>query len=279
MNETYAKAWFRIGWLLDDLEARLSKAPDGSTVDLGFALHVTPKRLPSEDEAFAALQALEELGILREDGAVPRLKKYRFSADSFLTTSGYREGVRAAINVMRGGSGLAKGSLCVAIPREVPQDIQEQIRSEALDLRAALWELLASAKRDIILAFPFWDYSTATELAELLARRIVAGVSVRILGRFTEEEEGSWRIISRLCSQQCRLLRWYSPSAEGGISTFHFKAAVSDGGMKAYIGSANLTTSSMRSRMEMGMILEGEPAKRVHEILNAVLTLATPVAY
>ena len=66
------------------------------------------------------------------------------------------------------------------------------------------------------------------------------------------------------------------PQGDKNIQTFHFKAAVADQGTKAYLGSANLTTSGLRSRMELGVILTGEVAGQLHRVIVAALALASP---
>jgi phosphatidylserine/phosphatidylglycerophosphate/cardiolipin synthase-like enzyme len=79
---------------------------------------------------------------------------------------------------------------------------------------------------------------------------------------------------------RCRFFAWYEPSENDpfGTRTFHFKAVIADDGLKAYLGSANLTTAGLRSRMEMGVILTGEPAVQVAQIVDIVLSQANRYA-
>ncbi len=43
------------------------------------------------------------------------------------------------------------------------------------------------------------------------------------------------------------------------------------------MGSANMTYSSLRSRMELGVILNGRAAAQLDRILRVVITMASPV--
>lgn len=97
--------------------------------------------------------------------------------------------------------------------------------------------------------------------------------------RDTEEfRAGAWQTIETLKSEHGEANRVSLCVAQGdkNIQTFHFKAAVADQGTKAYLGSANLTTSGLRSRMELGVILTGEVAGQLHRVIVAALALASP---
>ena len=60
------------------------------------------------------------------------------------------------------------------------------------------------------------------------------------------------------------------------LSGVHFKAISADRGQRAYLGSANMTVLSLRSRMELGVILGGAAASQLDRILRVVLTRAAP---
>jgi len=55
---------------------------------------------------------------------------------------------------------------------------------------------------------------------------------------------------------KCSILSWYE-GAGTETQVFHFKAVSADTGQRAYMDSANMTVSSLRSRMELGVILRG----------------------
>ena len=51
---------------------------------------------------------------------------------------------------------------------------------------------------------------------------------------------------------------------------FHCKLGSSDGGMWAYIGSANTTNRALDEGLEVGVMLTGPIARRVASIVNAL---------
>jgi hypothetical protein len=132
--------------------------------------------------------------------------------------------------------------------------------------------------RSAVLASPFWDRITVEELGVLLVRRLEVGVAVDILGRFSEEDEALQALAGRFSGRgRARIFPWHAvyPEDPLGSQTFHFKAAVADGGDRAYVGSANLTLAGLRYRMELGVLLCHEPAFQVARILDAVLSFSS----
>ena len=57
------------------------------------------------------------------------------------------------------------------------------------------------------------------------------------------------------------------------IETFHDKVVVADD-MPAYVGSANLLSSSEGLSLEMGLLVEGGAAAQVARLVDAVLFVA-----
>jgi len=275
-GELYAQAASRLDWLMREVEQALSASSDECTVDAAFVRSRKTGRLPTADEATAVLDAFVDLGVLRNDRGVLHLSKKCLE-----DTAGFRSGVWQGLRVS--SSDIEKKSpvrLCIALPPELEAEIEEGLRREAADLRAAILEIIASARRDLVLASPFWDEETADEIADLLKKRIEAGVHVSVLGRFAEP--GTSAVAASLrqlsASGRCRVLSWFSVGpGERNIQTFHFKAAVADEGEIAYLGTANFTMSGLRSRMELGVVISGEPARQFYRIIIAALSLASPV--
>lgn len=272
MSEVYVLAVSRLRWLMDALEERLTAAVDGMRVDADAVRRLVPNQLPSLDEASAAIEALVDLGILNRDGSLVRLDLSRIHA-----TCEYRRGVRDSLSISHQKSS-SPVTLCAALPAGLDPRVETALRSHSVDLRSMLLGIIASARERIILASPFWDTETTSEIAELLARRLQAGVRADILGRFEEHQTSeSTVLLMRLREYgQCRLYTWYEPNPADpfGAQTFHFKAAVADRGAKAYLGTANMTTSGLRSRMELGVVVGPEPGYQLSLVLDIVLRLA-----
>jgi PLD-like domain len=274
-GEQYIRTALRMGWLLRELEQALDATPDCSPVDGAFIRASVATRLSTPDEIDAAAGALTNLGVLRQEGTASR-----FSKEVFQETAGFRSGVWETLRIEnRERAERSEVRLCIAVPPGLDTTLEDRMLREGAELRAAVLEVVASAKHDLILASPFWDEETTEEIADLLTKRLDAGVQVCILGRFTEASPSPMSaILRRLAAHECcRVLAWFSATpSDRSVQTFHFKAAVADEGRVAYLGSANLTTYGLRSRMELGVILSGEAARQLYRIIGTALTLARP---
>jgi phosphatidylserine/phosphatidylglycerophosphate/cardiolipin synthase-like enzyme len=271
MAEQYIRAARRLSWLLQELEQALGAASDRCIVDEHFIRTRATRRLPTQDQITAAMAALADLGILDIDGSSLRLSKR-----SLHDTQEFRSGVWKTLGCAE-DTGTTKVQLCAAAPPGLDTAVACRLYEEAIELRAAILEVIVSAERQLILASPFWDEETADEIADLLAKRLEAGVAITVLGRFTEPSNSPTMTILRQLGDhpQCTVLSLFSGGQRGSeVQTFHFKAAVADEGRIAYLGSANLTTSGLRSRLELGVILAGEAARQLYRVINTTLRLA-----
>ena len=276
MSAEYVRAVELLRWLMLPLERRLALCTDGTAIDRAFVQRSGDDRLPSPDEVAVATNALISIGILKL-GTQPG---YRLDKAKLAETEGYRAGVQEAL-AHRNAEDRSHPLLLASTPSGLPVGAEQNIRAHAADLRAGIVNLLFSARERIVLASPFWDRSTAEELGEMLSRRLEAGVAVDILGRFNTNDEALNTLVSRLSGhEQVRLFSWNAVASGDpfGSQTFHFKAVVADGGARAYLGSANLTISGLRSRMELGVLLRGELALEVARILEVVLGVSQVVA-
>jgi phosphatidylserine/phosphatidylglycerophosphate/cardiolipin synthase-like enzyme len=262
--------------LLQAAEDNLVRYEEGAKIDLGFFRRAESNRLPSDDEALAAAEALVSVGVLRRNKS-----KFTLDRGRLLEKHEYCRGVREALSVddLRPQNVV---KLCAALPVGLDALVEKALRRNTVDMRANLLEIIASAKSWIALASPFWDAETAGELAEVLSRRLEAGVHVDILGRFEEKEEGMPQLRARLGRyENCQMFAWFERSSADRFrkQTFHFKAVVSDDGVKAYLGTANMNVAGLRSRMELGVILEGEVARQLAQIVKVTLSIARPLSH
>lgn len=275
-GERFALAASRLGWLIRELEGALLASPDAFTVDAAFVRSRMARRLPTSDEVAAALDAFVNLGVLRNDRGALHLSKKGLE-----DTEDFRSGVWQALRVSGSvAEGASVARLCVALPPKLDTAVEVLLRREAGDLRAAILEIIASARRQLVLASPFWDEETADEIADLVKKRVEAGVDVSVLGRFAVSGKSAVTAILRRLSAggRCQVFSWFIVGpGERNVQTFHFKVAVADEGQTAYLGTANFTMSGLRSRMELGVVLSGEPARQVYRIISVALSLAKPV--
>jgi phosphatidylserine/phosphatidylglycerophosphate/cardiolipin synthase-like enzyme len=258
---------------MDEVEAWLAGLPEGTVITPSAITMREWSRLSTEEEAAVVAAALTDAGIL-QSGPVPSL-----CTRTLAETAGYRLGIRQGLDAPHPST--ATTELCATVPDAVAWPFAPVLRNETSDLRAALFDMVAGARSRIVIASPFWDRSTVSELGELLRRRLQAGVRIDLLARLESEASEDYQALaSRLpIDRRIRLFRWYERgnAEDTGTQTFHFKAAVVDGGTQAYLGSANMTLSGLRSRLELGVMLRGRPAVALSRVLEIVLGLATQV--
>ncbi len=277
MSERYADAVRRMRRVMDAVEEWLAILPHGSVVSAVRIQQGISSLHLSYDQAALALNALAELDVFdAQNGWVlnrPRL----------LETATFRAGVRIGLDHALALLRTSELRFLAALPTGLPLAIQQALQLEAGDLRAALVGLLAQAEEHLLLAAPFWDDTTIADLGDILERRLKGGVHVDLLGRSASLQLGSRHsfalIIRRLQGYPgCRAFTWNEvlPEDRFGTQTFHFKCIIADYGKQAYLGTANFTSASLRSRMELGVLLKGEDARTLSRIVTQVLSLAHP---
>src|SRR6185312_9735920 len=195
----------------------------------------------------------------------------------FVASAAFRDGTKLAIDEMSSQITPLPARLVAAFPPDMPDDLAKVLELQTTGLRAAIIDLIASCQSHLILASPFWDAETVNDLIPILTRRLEAGVVVEVLARYSDRTARGHPMVqmgNKLAPfHQFRIRTWYDRVANDiwGSHTFHFKAVSIDGGKKAYLGTANLTTSSLRSRFELGTILVGRPATTLDGILTLVI--------
>lgn len=269
----YTDAVLRIRTVIDAAESALLTVPDGTSL--------TPHRLAhllrynaTMDHCTLALAALADLAV------VPTARGGAFDHAVFVGSTPYRAGVRAGIDAASAHASDTGLRLIQSVPGGLTARHRDALLREADDLRAAIVDLIMSARETLVLASPFWDDDTADELGHLLIARVQSGVHVTVLGRPPSRPSDAFgHLARRLCVERIARAYVWSYPMEGvpfGTQTFHFKTIVADGGVKAYVGSANFTTASLRSRMELGVLFHGGDARRLARIMEAVVTIARP---
>jgi len=267
-------------WLLTAVEEALSGLPPSANNDLSKSirnLRAQNGRPITDDELLLAYSALCDLKILEKEGS-----RYTLNRDRLSATTQWRLGVQAAINVLKenGVDEKESLSLCVSLPPALSPAVEHVIRESSTDLRSSLLDVVASAKQSLIIASPFWDAGTTAEMVTLAGKKLAYGVHVSILGRFSRDLPANVRsqLVKISHSPNCAVMSWIE-GVGFDTETFHFKAISADRGQRAYLGSANMTVSSLRSRMELGVILSGNTALQLDRILRVVLAIAKPVSF
>jgi phosphatidylserine/phosphatidylglycerophosphate/cardiolipin synthase-like enzyme len=264
-------------WIIDRVERYLIVADSSGDDDLLGSLRKMPtdsSRPIGVEHLLVAISALEDLGFVVRSGTLFTLQRAKF-----LESEQLRFGIKAAVSVMKGQSRSEKSHLCVSTPPSIPDAAEYLIRETCSDLRSDLLDLISCATETIIIASPFWDAATSTDLVALLQKRASVDVELTVLGRFSEElTEAVKAALGQISTNpRCQILSWFEANG-AATETFHFKAISVDRGKSGYIGSANMTTSSLRSRMELGIILHDDLAAQLDRVLRIAMTLAKPVS-
>lgn len=231
----------------------------------------------SYDQAALALNALAELDVLDAQNG------WMLNRPRLLETAAFRAGVRIGLDHALAQMRTSELRFLAALPAGLPLAVQQALQREAGDLRATLVGLLAQAEQHLLLAAPFWDDTTIADLGDILERRLKGGIQVDLPRRFASPQMGSehgFALITRRLRVYpgCRAFTWNEvlPEDRFGTQTFHFKCIITDYGKQAYLGTANFTSASLRSRMELGVLLTGEDARTLSRIVAQVLTVAHP---
>jgi PLD-like domain len=263
-------------WLLPPVEEALGNANEVTRKDLSkLARGIrAPGGHPlSEDEVLVAFNALSDLGIVERIGS-----RYSFKRTRFEETEQLRRCVQGAVEILSENSQTPtpEAQLCVSLPPSLSPAAEHVIRESSTDLRSSLLDVIAGAKQSLIVASPFWDAGTAAEMISLARKKLDSGVHVSLLGRFSRDLPLNVRSELRKVANEknCSILSWFEGSGVD-TQTFHFKAVSADRGLRGYMGSANMTVSSLRSRMELGVILTGTAASQLDRILRIVVTMAS----
>lgn len=256
---------------MDAVESWLSVLPEGAEVDAEALRGSSADRLATLDEASAVVDALASAGLLVADGAARRVNR-----EEFARTALYRKGLRDGLACRVIDAPTAR--LCAALPVGLSDEVGALLRTWTEDLRGAVVDIAAAARHDLILASPFWDAATLEELKPLICQRLDGGTGVRLLGRFPKGVPRNARpaLDSLAAHPLCEVLSWNEPAQADvfGTTTFHFKAAIADRGARAYLGTANFTASGLRSRLELGVLLDGASARKLHDVVDAVLRVS-----
>lgn len=264
-------------WLLQPVEEALKNAEIHVAGDLSRVMRdirIPGGRPISDEEALVAFNALCDLGVLERDGS-----RYSFNRSRFEATERFRDGIRSAIAILsdRSNDPTPSTQLCVSLPPNLSPAAEQVIHESSSDLRSSLLDVVVSAKESLIVASPFWDAATTSEMVSLVRKKLASGLQVWLLGRFSRDLSAEVKSqLSKIADQPgCAILSWFE-GAGTETQTFHFKAISADRGQRGYVGSANMTVSSLRSRMELGVILTGAAASQLDRILRVVLTMAVP---
>lgn len=159
-----------------------------------------------------------------------------------------------------------------AVVQSIP-DIASTIRSQVF-----------SADSSVRVANPYFDPSL--ELVADLASLPQRGVDTRLLTRETADEDGDtratlnrmWDLIDHECRENFEvrdLYRWDDSKGAQAFAT-HAKIVIVDDTV-CYVGSANLTDTSLSTNFEFGVVVQGDIVEEAISVFDEVFEYSYPV--
>jgi len=164
------------------------------------------------------------------------------------------------------------------LDRVISDDASLSVHIEDTD--DAFASLAASASESLTIMTPFLD-DVGAKWAIALFEATNQSVSKELILRFLQSPdidlypEGLPSILADLHRLQVKIYDFAVPRPDTPMffETFHAKVICADGN-RAYVGSANLSRHSKETSMELGILVSGSAATRVHAILDKVRGIA-----
>lgn len=132
-----------------------------------------------------------------------------------------------------------------------------------------------SSKRFLVMT-PFVDEEGGAKLVQLFSK-VPQGATKQLIVRCQAgvPSPALMNLQGELNGQDVQLFNyWLAKEQPGTYETFHAKVVLSDS-HRCYVGSANMTQSSFAYSMELGFLVEGDAAKTVAWMCEAIMKLST----
>jgi hypothetical protein len=146
----------------------------------------------------------------------------------------------------------------------------------ALGMRRVVEE----TQNHLLVMIPFIDETGFLNISESIGEAIRRGIKVTFISRDLIEGHRNRAAIDDLIkiSAKCNgNLQLFKGESDPDVPISHAKIISRDGGEEVYIGSANLTKSSMETTIEMGVFLRGSDARPVHDFVCNILKYSVAI--
>jgi phosphatidylserine/phosphatidylglycerophosphate/cardiolipin synthase-like enzyme len=133
-------------------------------------------------------------------------------------------------------------------------------------------ELLAASQEQIVIAAPYMQEAGLCDGAIGMALQAALERGVRVDLITSRGSLGApWpRRLEGVHTGRVRVLIPTDNAHDSRVLGSHAKFVLCDG-KRAYVGSANLTTKGMTEHIELGVLLEGRPAKKIMDFVATLL--------
>lgn len=172
----------------------------------------------------------------------------------------------------------------VHLASTLPPPIEGELPTEVEPLAGDLRRLFLDANSSVRIASPYFDPSPSVigDIAALVNR----GVRTKVLTRETESADENLRLtLNRLYEEidasnhdYLRVRDLYDRNDQTGQQNYatHAKIAIKDRKV-CYVGSANLTDTSLSTNFELGVLLRGTSVTTAIETFDTVFEFSRPV--
>lgn len=149
------------------------------------------------------------------------------------------------------------------------------------DTREVLPTIAENATERFVVMTPFLD-EVGGEILLALFQHVQPSVRKQLIIRATADGHlptGYLAITEQLSDLGVEAFNFRLEKEEGfGMETFHAKIVLSDNA-KAYVGSSNMNKWSFQYSFELGLLVSGKAANRIGQIVDAVTSVSTRLAY
>lgn len=233
----------------------------------------------SKNQWESILAAAKAFGAIAETSDVSKPPEERIWRVSDDTLESFASNVSLILDVLPDARRRFSTSLSYRIAATIPEELYElkgffrAFENTALGLR----RMISQTNSDLTILVPFMDSEGLSEILPSLHGALERGVKLSIL---TRELGKGGRNISVLYSLIDNVKRngWNLQMFEAVLSNnspiSHAKVFSKDKGDEVYIGSANLTLTSMEKTIEIGVFLKGKETISVDEFLNIMKSLS-----
>jgi phosphatidylserine/phosphatidylglycerophosphate/cardiolipin synthase-like enzyme len=228
------------------------------------------------------LRAMEGVGLVRA------IADFRWERVAEQSTFGYLALLLAAVSYYRRSAHRDRTTAEVVVTRPGEPSALEVALIECgfatglMEVTSeAFGDLATSATKSLTVMTPFLDAHGGRWLAQLLSRT-KSNVKRTVILRHTANPThhaypvGIEALRSSLGGIQVDVLDYLIQKPAGGYETFHAKVILSDDSY-AYVGSANMNRASLEYSMELGVLLRGDAARRISQIVDAIKMVAAKV--
>ncbi len=180
---------------------------------------------------------------------------------------------------------LTTASVVLTRPGQ-PSRLDEALRAQGFSAgrmeitSEAFGDVAASARGRLVVMTPFLDEHGAKWLADLLRRAKPDVNKVVILRYLKNSSHPSYPIglgtLRPVLAELGATVHDYAVPRliGGGMETFHAKVVLADDAY-AYVGSANINRASLEHSLEMGILVRGDAARTVANVIDAIIQVCS----